>query len=60
MKKAVERARFTISVDDGYGEYSYKVWLDESLSIDQIMNKVCKALKVKKPDYHLRKEGESA
>jgi hypothetical protein len=55
-----KKAPFTISIDDGFGEYSYKVWLSENLSIDDIIKKACKALKVEKPESHLRKEGESA
>ena len=56
----IKKARFTISIDDGFGEYSYKVRLDENCSIDTIATFICRALRVRKPKSHLRKEGEPA
>jgi len=43
-----------ISINDGYCEHTYRIKLNDDLSIHKIMKKVCKKLKVDMPESKLR------
>lgn len=43
-KPDIKRVKFTVSLGDGYCEYSYKIYVDEEESIRSIYEKLCRAV----------------
>lgn len=51
----LQTGEFAISIDDGYCEWTYKMYLSRNTSIAEIMDKIGLALKTDRPSGTLRR-----